>query len=145
MSLHWYTFLDKQYSPWWCILDREAANINFIDTKTSWCSKGCRLAQRFICLSSLVNLLSLQTAGIHLAVPIACKQSLKIPKGYSKSVNWRTDNPMGKMMYKTPQKTKDRTQRFTLKPDVNSGAPEGWVVIATYVSPVLILLSQIRF
>ena len=32
---------------------------------------------------------------------------------------------MGKLMYKTPQKTKDRAQRFTLKPDVNSGAPEG--------------------
>jgi hypothetical protein len=62
------------------------------------------------------------------------KKSLKIPKGYSESVNRRrTDNTMAKRKRtkdkqrstKQTHKTKDRVTQTPLKPGVNSGALEG--------------------
>ena len=61
-----------------------------------------------------------------------CKNSLKIPKGKSESVNRRTDNTMvkrkkdnrtNKNLQNTTQKTKERTTRARtpLKQGVNSG------------------------
>ena len=44
----------------------------------------------------------------------------------------------------TTQKTIDRSTRTTQKPGVNPGAPEGKVVLAPLVEPVVVLWLQIR-
>ena len=82
-------------------------------------------------------LLRLFCTTFHLVFSNTCslisrKNSLKIPKGQSESVNWRrTDNTMAKrkstkeQTTKHTHKTKNRVTRTSLKTGVNSGAPEG--------------------
>ena len=70
---------------------------------------------------------------------------MKIPKGQSESVYRRTDNTMVKekgqkdkqRATKHTYKTKDRVTRIPQKPGVNSGTPEGWLVPAPLVAPVM--------
>jgi len=38
----------------------------------------------------------------------------------------------------TSQKTKDKATRISLTPVVNAGSPEGWIVPALLVSPVVL-------
>jgi hypothetical protein len=81
-----------------------------------------------------------------LNLSIRYKKSLKIPKGYSESVNRRrTDNIMarGKKNKKTnndlpniTHKTKDRVTRTTLKTGVTSGTLDGQAVPVPLVTPV---------
>jgi hypothetical protein len=47
----------------------------------------------------------------------------------------RTNNDFTKHTYKT----KDRVTRTPLKPGVNSGVPEGWVIPAPLVAPVVLI------
>ena len=77
------------------------------------------------------------------------KKSLNISKVLSETVNRRkTDNTMVKTkkdkrtnndLQSTTQKTKDRPARTSLKPGMNSGAPDGLAVPAPLVTPVLLL------
>ena len=79
------------------------------------------------------------------------KKRLKISKGQSETVyQRRTDNTMAKRKkYKRTNndrrniytyKTKDRVTRNPLKkPGVNLGAPEGYVVPAPLVAPVVLI------
>ena len=75
---------------------------------------------------------------------VAFKKSLKIPKAQSETVNRRTDNMMTKrkrtkgqtMIYKALHRKlyiKINQHEPHLKPDVNSGAPEGQAVPAALV------------
>ena len=75
-------------------------------------------------------------------------------KGQSESVNRRkADNTIakGKMiertnnnLQRTTKKIKDRATLTSLKPKVNSGAPEGSAVPVTHVAHVMLLLLQTR-
>ena len=76
-----------------------------------------------------------------------CKKSLKIPKRViriRKSKKDRQNNGKKKKRTKGQTtigktlhiKTKDRVTRTPLKPEVNSGVPEGWAVHVPLVAPI---------